>query len=66
MLTVNVKKSREEFNDAHQLKKCMTLSFSTLASEIYVVFNIETGGRGSPDIVDPGIEHEPRRFFNAF
>ena len=53
-------------NDAYQLKKCMTLSFSTLASEIYVVFNIETGGRGSPDIVDPGIEHEPRRFFNAF
>ena len=53
-------------NDAYQLKKCMTVSFSTLASEIYVVFNIETGGRGSPDIVDPGIEHEPRRFFNAF
>ena len=36
-------------NDAYQLKKCMTLSFSTLAREIYVVFNIETGGRGFLD-----------------
>ena len=33
-------------NDAYQLKTCMTLSFSTLAPEIYVVFNIETGGVG--------------------
>ena len=33
-------------NDAYQLKTCMTLSFSTLAPEIYVVFNIDTGGVG--------------------
>ena len=33
-------------NDAYELKKSMTLSFSTLAPEIYVVFNIETGGVG--------------------
>ena len=36
-------------NDAYELKKCMTLSFSTLAPKIYVVFNIETGGEGVPD-----------------
>ena len=35
-------------NDAYELKKCMTWSFSTLAPEIYVVFNIETGGGGGP------------------
>ena len=33
-------------NDAYQLKKCMTVSSSILASEIYIVFNIETGGVG--------------------
>ena len=33
-------------NDAYQLKTCMTLSFSTLAPGIHVVFNIETGGVG--------------------
>ena len=37
-------------NDAYELKKCMTWSFSTLAPEIYVVFNIETGAGGGPRI----------------